>query len=74
MTDCIIGTWTVGRGSDIDHHSIRDVDQNLSSVDVVLYRRHCDICANDLIMILDFSRSKALQNMINLHVVLNNNR
>ena len=35
--------WTVWRGNDISHHSIRDTDQNLSNVDVVLYRRRCDI-------------------------------
>ena len=37
----------VGRGIDIIHHSIRDIDQNLHNADVVLYRRHCDICISD---------------------------
>ena len=51
---CVIGLWDAilkkiarGRGSDIGCHSIRDIDQNLSNVDVVLYRRHCDFCAGD---------------------------
>ena len=41
--------WTVGQGSDIGNHSIRDMDRNLSTIDVVLYRRRCDICANDFL-------------------------
>ena len=40
-------TWTVGRGTDISNHSIGNIDQNLLNVDVVLYRAHCDIWAND---------------------------
>ena len=40
-------TWTVGRGRDISDHSITDAEQNLSNVDVVLYRQRSDICAND---------------------------
>ena len=42
-------TLTVGRGIDINHHSIMDIDQNLHNADVVLYRRHCDICASDFL-------------------------
>ena len=40
-------TWMVGRGIDINRHSIRDIDQNLPNADVVLYCRHCDIRASD---------------------------
>ena len=64
--DCIIGSWeaifkvsahgwtVAGQGSDIGHRSVRDVDSNLSNVDVVLYRRHCDICG-DVFFISEFS-------------------
>ena len=48
-----IRSWTVGRGSDISDHSIRDVDKNLSNVDVVLYRRRCDICADDFYILVE---------------------
>ena len=41
-------TWTVGRGIDIDHY-IRDTDQNVPNAHIVLYRRHCDICASDFL-------------------------
>ena len=38
----------------LNHHSIRDIDQNLPNADcrvadVVLYRRHCDICASEFV-------------------------
>ena len=39
--------WMVRQGSDINHHSVRDIDQNLPNANIVLYRRHCDICAGD---------------------------
>ena len=39
-------TWALGREIDVGRHCIRDMDHNLSTIDVVLYRRHCDICAN----------------------------
>ena len=43
-------TWTVGRGIDIDHHSIRAIlDQNVPNAHIVLYHRHCDICASDFL-------------------------
>ena len=29
-------TWMVGRGSDIGHHFVRDIDKNMSDVDIVL--------------------------------------
>ena len=55
MIACIIGSWDAiwefplmdgETRSDIDQDSIGDIDENLSNVDVVLYRRHCDICAD----------------------------
>ena len=44
MIDAILKIFShgLGQGSDINHHSIRDIDKNLPNVDV-LRRRHCDI-------------------------------
>ena len=63
-------TWIVGRGIDINHHSIRDIDQNLPNADVVLYCRHGDICASDFRSLNCFS----LSNFCIFYIALTNNR
>ena len=33
--------------------TIRDMDQNLLNVDVLLYRRHCNTCANVFFILVE---------------------
>ena len=39
----------LGREITINHHSMSNIDKNLPNADVVLYRRHRDICARDFL-------------------------
>ena len=64
MVDCIIGSreailkisahgrWDEGVISAITLHQGYTVDQNLSNVNVVLYRRHCVICPTDFLFFI----------------------
>ena len=61
-----VGHWDE---SESGHRSIRDIDKNLSNVDVVLYRQHYDICANQSLIII--IRTKLLATIANwINVVI----